>query len=531
MNPLIRLKTIAPPLLMTLTLLCFWLLPTAKALLPAPSPDGGYPGGNTAEGINALHDVNTAVGINNTAVGANALTHDTTGQYNVAVGSGALASNTTGDFNMAIGTEALTNNNANFNLAIGFRVLFMNTTGKHLTGIGAAALRNNTTADFNTAIGADALRENTIGENNTAIGADALFSNTTGSANTATGEGALTSNTTGFQNTATGVEALISNTTGHTNTATGLWALNQNTTGNGNTANGVTALFNNTTGNENTANGIQVLYRNTTGDHNTANGIFALENNTEGNDNTADGASALGGNTTGSRNTATGLRALLNNSEGSDNIALGVDAGNSVTTADNVICIGASGQNVDNGCYIGQIFGVTSAGATAVYVNSIGKLGTVVSSQRFKDEIKPMDKASEAILALKPVTFRYKQEIDPARSPQFGLVAEDVEKVNPDLVVRDAEGKVNTVRYEAVNAMLLNEFIKEYRRFQEQDRKVEQQEAAIVRLKQDLGTQIAQQAKQIEALVATVKEQAAQIQNVSAELHASKPAPQVVNNP
>src|SRR5213592_1802620 len=131
MNHPIRLKTTAPPLLMTLTLVCFGLLPTAKALLPAPSPDGGYPGGNTAEGINALHDVNTAVGINNTAVGLNALTNDTTGQYNVAVGSRALENNITGDFNMAIGTEALRDNNANFNLAIGFRVRFMNSTGSH----------------------------------------------------------------------------------------------------------------------------------------------------------------------------------------------------------------------------------------------------------------------------------------------------------------------------------------------------------------------------------------------------------------
>ena len=163
----------------------FWAFTHSESTPAAPSPDGGYPGGNTAEGVNALHDVNTAVGINNTAVGANALTHDTTGNYNVAVGSGALQSNTTGNFNMAVGTEALRDNNANFNLAIGFRVLFMNTTGAHLTGIGAAALRNNTTANDNTAIGADALRENIIGEENTAIGAFALSSNTEGDFNTA----------------------------------------------------------------------------------------------------------------------------------------------------------------------------------------------------------------------------------------------------------------------------------------------------------------------------------------------------------
>ena len=169
MNHPIRLKT-TPPLLITITLLCFGLSPTAKALLPAPSPDGGYPGGNTAEGNNALHDVNTAVGINNTAVGANALGDNTTGGYNVGIGSLALSSNTTGFQNTAIGTQALTNNNANFNLAIGFRALFMNTTGSHLTGIGAAALRNNTTGAGNIALGANAGVNLTTGDNNIDIG-------------------------------------------------------------------------------------------------------------------------------------------------------------------------------------------------------------------------------------------------------------------------------------------------------------------------------------------------------------------------
>ena len=169
MNHPIRLKT-TPPLLITITLLCFGLSPTAKALLPAPAPDGGYPGGNTAEGNNALHDVNTAVGINNTAVGANALGDNTTGGYNVGIGSLALSSNTTGFQNTAIGTQALTNNNANFNLAIGFRALFMNTTGSHLTGIGAAALRNNTTGAGNIALGVNAGVNLTTGDNNIDIG-------------------------------------------------------------------------------------------------------------------------------------------------------------------------------------------------------------------------------------------------------------------------------------------------------------------------------------------------------------------------
>jgi uncharacterized coiled-coil protein SlyX len=212
---------------------------------------------------------------------------------------------------------------------------------------------------------------------------------------------------------------------------------------------------------------------------------------------------------------------------------LGRGAGINVTTANDVICIGASGENVSNTCYIGNIFGVTSAGATPVYVNSLGKLGTVVSSRRFKDEIKPMDKASEALFALTPVTFHYKKEIDPQGVPQFGLVAEDVEKVNPDLVVRDGEGKVNTVRYDAVNAMLLNEFLKEHRKVEEQQATIgrlettaAKQEATIAELK----STVAKQEKGLQTVTARLEQQAAQIQKVSAQLEVSRPAPQTVLN-
>jgi hypothetical protein len=213
---------------------------------------------------------------------------------------------------------------------------------------------------------------------------------------------------------------------------------------------------------------------------------------------------------------------------------LGSFAGEHVITADNVICIGANvaGADVSNSCFIGNIYGVNEGGTiSAVYINSDGQLGTQPSpsSRRFKKEIRPMDQTSEAILALKPVTFHYKSD-KAGTPPQFGLIAEEVAEVNPDLVVHDENGDIYSVRYEAVNAMLLNEFLKEHRRFQEQNRKVEQQEAAIVRLKQDLGTKIAQQAKQIEALVATVKEQATQIQKVSAQIEVGKPLPQTVLN-
>ena len=170
-------------------------------------------------------------------------------------------------------------------------------------------------------------------------------------------------------------------------------------------------------------------------------------------------------NTSGAANTAIGTFALNNNATGDKNTAVGLNAGAAVTTANNVICIGALvvGENVSNSCYIGSIFGEISSGGTAVSINADGKLGTTTSSRRFKEEIKPMERSSEALFALKPVTFRYKSEIDPQGISQFGLVAEDVEAINPDLVVRDKEGKVNTVRYEAVNAMLLNEFLKEHK--------------------------------------------------------------------
>jgi len=266
-------------------------------------------------------------------------------------------------------------------------------------------------------------------------------------------------------------------------------------------------LFANSTGFENAGTGSRALFANTTGFHNTADGFSALVRNTTGNHNTANGDVALSNNTTGNFNTTDGAHSLENNSTGSANTALGFGAGNNVTTAGNVICIGSGvvGANVSNSCFIGSVFGQTSSGGAAVFINSSGKLGTITSSRRFKEEIRPMAQSSEVLFALKPVIFRYKKEIEPQKIPQFGLVAEDVEAVDPDLVVRDEDGKVNTVRYEAINAMLLNEFLKEHRTVQE--------------LKQEIS-----------ALAATVKEQSAQIQKVSARIDASEPAPQITLN-
>jgi hypothetical protein len=375
------MKTNIRPRLVTFSLLCVALVQNTEAL--NPPPDGGYPGGNTAEGTNALLSL-------------------TSGTYNTAVGLFSLLSTTEGDFNTAIGAGALLSNSG---------------------------------------VSQDTPKGVPQGSQNTATGAGALLSNTSGGFNTADGAFALFNNTTGSQNTANGEFAVFSNTTGALNTATGSNALQINTIGSGNTANGASALFNNT---------------------------------------------------------------------GSNNTAVGVGAGSSLTTGDNNIEIGNSGVDGESDTirigsefqtrtFIAAIRGVTTgiADAVNVVIDSNGQLGTMNSSRRFKGKIKPMESASESVLALKPVTFHYKN--DTTQTPQFGLIAEEVAEVNPDLVVRDNKGEIYTVRYEAVNAMLLNEFLKEH--------------CAVEELK-----------KQVEALTAG-------LQKVSAHLEASKPAPQIVNNP
>ena len=414
-------------------ILCIGLLPKMQAVVPAP--DGGYPGGNTAEGQKALQS-------------------NTTGGFNAAVGYFSLFANTTGSFNTAVGAAALDLN-----------------TGDNNTAVGAAALLLNTTGFENVAVGTDALVHNGTGSRNTANGAFAL-ANTTGSFNTAVGDNALFSNTIGTENTAAGASALSANTEGSFNTAIGVGALNMNTTGASNTALGNAA-------------GLSI-----TGDGNVCIGALVI------------GAAGL--------NDTTWIRNINTTPQGF------------ISGTNNYVTVRMSDGRL----------GFSSAGFT-----------TAVSSRRYKEDIKPMDKASEALLALKPVTFRLKGQLDPSHRPQWGLIAEDVEKVNPDLVDRNSKGEVESVRYDMVNAMLLNEFLKEHRKVEEQQamiRRFETTEAKQVATITELKSTVAQQQKGLQIVTARLDEQAAQIQKVSAQLaaanpfdgglEASKAAPQVVNN-
>ena len=390
----------------------------------------------------------------------------------------------------------------------------LNTTGANNTADGTATLVNNSTGEDNTAMGAFALNSNTA-SGNTAIGSNALLNNTTG------GTLDITNNFDVGPNVAVGQRALENNTIASANTAVGYQALGSNTTGLNNTDLGLS-----------TAVGFQALAHASGPDAalNDAFGYQALFNLTSGANNVAIGANALLNLTSGNVNLAVGSPAGSNLTSGEFNVFIGSEAGSGVTTASNVICIGAAGNNVSGSCFIDHIFNGTSSGGVGVFVNSNGRLGTSTSSRRFKEDIKPMGKASEAILQLKPVTFHYKRELDADRIPQFGLVAEEVEKVNPDLIVRDKDGKPYSVRYDQVNAMLLNEFLKEHREVEElkaaavkQDATIADLESAVVKQEKGFQLKLAKQEKQIEVLTLG-------LQKVGAKIAISRHAPQVVAN-
>jgi len=362
----------------------------------------------------------------------------------------------------------------------------------------------------NTAEGDSALLNLNTGVGNTGLGWRTLFSDSTGSFNTGVGIGALVLNNGDF-NTALGAAALLLNSTGANNTALGTGALVFNNTGSANTANGAFTLYNNTTGESNTAMGTDALKTNTTGGVNIAIGVGALRSNTTGAENTATGGDALFANTEGNANTANGRNALLS-CTGNINTALGFAAGFNATTGNGNVYIGSGmvgSAGESNHTYIRNISttSVSGGGTDTVTVNlSTGLIGHLSSSRRHKDDIQPMSDASETLYRLKPVTYRYKKEIDVTRSLDYGLVAEEVATVDPNLVACDKNGQIETVRYTAVNAMLLNEFLKDHR-------KVGSLEKAM-----------AEQQKENAAMRAMLKEQAAQIQKVSAQLELGKAA-------
>jgi hypothetical protein len=331
--------------------------------------------------------------------------------------------------------------------------------------------------------------------------------------NTAEGQNALGGSAIGGYNTAIGFSSLLSLTDASFNTGVGAGTLLANIAA------------------ENTAVGAGALLSNSTGADNTANGVFALFSNTDGHDNTAIGDYALLSNTTGTNNTALGRVALQTNISGSLNTALGAFAGQELTGDNNIDIgsnvLGVAGEsntirigNTDiTDTFIRGISGATIASGDPVLVASNGHLGTITSSRRFKQDIKPMDKSSEVLFSLKPVAFRYKKEIDPAETQQFGLIAEEVEKINAELVTRDETGKVYSVRYDRVNAMLLNEFLKEHKAFIEEQHKVQEQEATIAELKSGM-----------KALTAAMNKQASQLQKVSVQVELNKPTPRTVAN-
>ena len=467
---------------------------------------------NTGSGFWALRSLSS--GNANTASGASTLSGNTTGSSNTATGTFALESNTTGSMNTATGVDALQKNiSGNNNTANGVQALFTNFGGNDNTASGAFALQNNFFGSKNTATGSLALRNNTSGNVNTAMGWNALGSNTTGFRNTAIGESAMFGNTTGNDNTASGISALAVNTSGAGNTASGSGALLLNTTGGNNTANGSAALVFNVVGNENTAIGKGALY--ISGRSDTA-GAFALGGSytiqSVGNTNftligaadnnvgtvfVATGVGAGTGTATGNANNniAIGANAGGAITTGSSNIIIGAPAGGNITTGNNNIVIGNSAQLGDSGTirigdsnvalrtFIAGILGATVAGGTNVLINGAGQLGTTLSSRRYKDDIANMDQASSALMALRPVTFHYKTDQSaPGRTLQYGLIAEEVAEIYPGLIAHSTDGQIETVMYQYLPPMLLNEFQKQQRTIDAQATELASQRAALVLL-------------------------------------------------
>ncbi|HEX5491681.1 MAG TPA: tail fiber domain-containing protein [Candidatus Udaeobacter sp.] len=412
--------------------------------------------------------------------------------------------------------------------------LNINTTGQHNTAHGWHALSANTSGSYNIANGSYALSSNMTGWRNSAVGAYSLQNNTTGSANNAFGESALWSNTTGSYNVAMGASALQDNTTGWGNIAFGGDALSGNTIGMENTAMGDAALQNNSTGSGNVAVGAVALFYKTGASYelqgaNTAVGYRALcytgaewGTGLGGDGNTAVGDRAMLYNVDGSFNCAFGLLALSADNGETDamaNTAIGNRAGYGLRTGTGNVYIGEQEMARDpNESYHTYIHNINTTSVSGGFADTVtvdlntGLLGHLTSSRRHKEDIKAMQDASETLYRLKPVTYRYKKEIDRNQVLDYGLIAEEVAEVDPNLAIRNAKGEIETVRYSAINVMLLNEFLKEHQAFVAEQEKVKNLEAGMA------------------GLLATVKEQAAQIQRVSTQLELRRPLQTLARN-
>ena len=446
-----------------LALACSVISPLAMAKpTPTPTPTATPPLGED-RGNN-----------NSAAENVDALNISTTGQYNTAHGWHALSANATGTDNTANGTYAL----------------FSNTTGWRNTAVGAWSLQANTTGGANVAVGDAALFRNTTGSSNVAVGDLTLVDNTTGWSNTAVGGDALSANTTGLENTAMGGAALESNTTGSGNVAVGAGALSYRTGASYNLQGANTAVGYYALGYTGMEGGTGLG-----GDGNTAMGDRALELSIDGSFNCAFGLLALGGLSDGIGNTAIGNRAGFGLLRGTGNVYIGEQEM-------------ARDPNESYHTYIHNINTTSVSGGSADTVTidlTTGLLGHLTSSRRHKEDIKAMDNASETLYLLKPVTYRYKKEIDRDQALDYGLIAEEVAEIDPTLALRNAKGEIESVRYNAINVMLLNEFLKEHKAFVEEQGKVTKLEAGLA------------------GLLATVKEQAAQIEKVSAQVQMRQP--------
>jgi hypothetical protein len=463
----------------------------------------------------------------NIALGSGALVSDVDtnctncGSFNIAVGGMSLYENTTGYVNIAIGEAAMLHNTTGYsNTATGVEALFYNQTGYNNTASGFDALAYSFGSYNNSAFGAYALLsefDGLVGHDNTASGVNSLSFDSGGSYNTASGSAALIYNTDGNYNTAFGTGALsgvsIATDTrgaiGSNNTGIGSFALYSYSTGSDNTASGMNALYFTTTGSFNTASGLQALYSNVTGNNNTASGVNALYSTTNGSQNTASGRGALQSNTTGSNNIAEGFQAGYNLTTGNDNIDIG---NKGVAAESNTIRIGTA--PTQNATYIAGIATAKVTGS-AVYVTATGQLGVLASSERFKTAIVPMGSDTAKLAQLRPVSFKLKSDTTGTR--QYGLIAEEVAKVYPELVIRDQNGRIDGVRYDELAPMLLNEMQQQQATVHVLSEQKAAQAAEIRDLKQQQRQEIATQDAHSAAQDAKINQLLGQL----AELHSA----------